>query len=73
MRLCERIISSGVKGVSWDKDTNKWRARIKIDGIQIHLGLFTNLEDAKETRMIKANQAFGVFTNACEKIIQINY
>ena len=61
--------TSGVKGVSWDKDTNKWRARIKIDGIQIHLGLFTNLEDAKETRMIKANQAFGVFTNACEKII----
>ena len=61
--------TSGVKGVVWDKDRNKWRAQIMIDGMQIYLGLFENLEDAKRARMIRANQAFGVFTNSCEKII----
>ncbi len=61
--------TSNVKGVSWHKGNKKWRAIITIDGIQIHLGYFTKLEDAKQARIIKANQAFGVFTNACEKII----
>ena len=61
--------TSGVKGVIWNKISNKWRAIITIDGIKVHLGYFKNLEDAKQARMIKANQAFGVFTNACEKII----
>ena len=60
---------SGVKGVNWKKTTQKWRAQIKIDGINVHLGYFTELEDAKQARMIRANQAFGVFTNTCEKII----
>ena len=61
--------TSGVKGVSWDKDTNKWRSQINIDGININLGRFVHLEDAKQARITRANQAFGVFTNACEKII----
>ena len=61
--------TSGVKGVIWDKSSNKWRARITIDGIKVHLGYFKNLEDAKQVRITKANQAFGVFTNSCEKII----
>ena len=61
--------TSGVKGVVWDKDRNKWRAQIMIDGMQIYLGLFENLEDAKQARITRANEAFGVFTNSCEKII----
>ena len=61
--------SSGVVGVSWEKKVNKWRSRITIDGIHVHLGLYTNIEDAKQARIIKANEAFGVFTNSCEKII----
>ena len=61
--------TSGVRGVYFSKSDKKWRAQISIDGIPIYLGLFTDLEDAKQARMIRANQAFGVFTNACEKII----
>ena len=61
--------TSGVKGVAWSKNAKQWKAQIMIDGIYIYLGLFTNIEDAKRARMIRANQAFGVFTNACEKII----
>ncbi len=42
---------------------------IMIDGIQIHLGLVQKLDDATQARITRANQVFGVFTNACEKII----
>ena len=60
---------SGIKGVHWNKGANKWQASITIDCILIYLGLFDRLEDAKQARITRANQAFGVFTNACEKII----
>ena len=61
--------TSGSKGVSLNKNTQKWQAYIQIDGIPIHLGYFDNLEDAKQARIIKANEAFGVFVNKCEKLI----
>ena len=68
-----RVISinntSGTKGVVWHKGAKKWSSRIMIDRKYIHLGLFDDLEDAKQTRIIKANEVFGVFTNSCEKII----
>ena len=61
--------TSCIIGVSWDKKSNKWRAQIKIDGIAVNLGFFTNIEDAKQARITKANQVFGVFTHSSEKII----
>ena len=54
---------SGIKGVSWCNQTQKWRAQIHVDGITVHLGRYNTI--ARQTR---ANQAFGVFTNACETI-----
>jgi hypothetical protein len=60
---------SGVKGVSFQKASQKWQSQITIHGIQIHLGTFTNIEDAKQARITKANQVFGLFTHSCEKII----
>ncbi len=60
--------TSGSKGVYWKKQTNKWGASIMIDGIQIHLGYFVNKEDAIQTRKIKANKVFGIFTNSCESM-----
>ena len=60
---------SGVKGVHFDKHANKYKSQITIDGIKIHLGYFTKIEDATQARITRANQAFGVFTNSCEKII----
>ncbi len=58
--------TSGQKGVIRIK--NKWHAYIGIDGILVHLGSFTNKEDAIQARIIKANAAFGVFVNSCEKV-----
>ena len=60
--------TSNVKGVYFNKKAKKWHARIMIDGIQIHIGLFDNLEDAKTARVNRANEAFGIYTNACEQL-----
>jgi hypothetical protein len=42
-------------------------AYITIDKIQINLGYFNNMKDAKKARIDRANQAFGIYINACEK------
>ena len=60
--------TSGFKGVCWNKEKRKWRATITIDGIKIHLGSFDNIEDAIQARVKRANQAFGIYVNACEKV-----
>jgi hypothetical protein len=39
--------TSGYKGVSWHSQNNKWTARIKAGDKYLHLGLFDNIEDAK--------------------------
>ena len=61
--------TSGVKGVNWNKPRLKWRAFIKINGKQIHLGLFDTLEEATLARQARANEVFGLFTNSCETIL----
>jgi hypothetical protein len=43
--------TSGVRGVFWNKATNSWRARIKNEGIEYHLGMFNELEEAKNARL----------------------
>ena len=68
-QIIRKTNKSGSKGVSYDKTTKKWQSYISIDGVQIHLGKFTNIEDAKQARMIRANEAFGIFTHSSEKII----
>ena len=43
-----RIPTSQYKGVSWEKNANKWRTQITINGKLKHLGLFTSEEAAAE-------------------------
>ena len=42
--------TSGHSGVSWYKQKSRWRAQITHNQKDIHLGLFTNLEDAIAAR-----------------------
>jgi hypothetical protein len=42
--------TSGHTGVSWYKPYSKWRAQIKHNHKVIHLGYFTNIEDAIAAR-----------------------
>jgi hypothetical protein len=58
--------TSSVKGVSFDKKINMWRARIMINNKRIHLGYFDKLNDAKIVRQQKAAELFGEFINSCE-------
>jgi len=41
---------SGIRGVSWAQNANKWTARGFRDGKPIHLGYFSDIEDAKKAR-----------------------
>ena len=37
---------SGFPGVSWNKETKKWRAQLNLNGKQTHLGYFSSKEEA---------------------------
>ena len=39
--------SSGIRGVSWSKRHNKWRAAFRLNKRTYHVGLFENLHDAE--------------------------
>ncbi len=52
---------TGIKGVSWDKITQKWVARIKFNGKALNLGRFVLIEDAKKAYNIAALKYFGEF------------
>jgi hypothetical protein len=41
---------SGITGVYRDTETNKWAARIRINGVSKYLGRFKNIKDAVEAR-----------------------
>lgn len=53
--------TSGVTGVSWHKAANKFRAQIKINGKNKHLGYYTTLEAAIAARAA-ANERYGYTT-----------
>src|SRR5699024_5243090 len=40
--------ASGVRGVHWNKKAGKWRAQLMLDGRIIHLGHFTDVEEAAD-------------------------
>lgn len=42
--------TSGYKGVYWCRSANKWAAQIKFQGTRHYLGVFENINDAKEAR-----------------------
>jgi len=54
--------TSGHMGVSWSKTSNKWWAQIRVDGQVIHLGYYTDINDAVAARQA-ANIKHGFHTN----------
>lgn len=54
--------TSGVTGVAWHKQRNKWRAFIMVDYKQVALGLFTEFEDAVKARK-EAEKKYNFHTN----------
>ena len=56
--------SSGFTGVYWCIRDQKWRARIKVNGKNIHIGYFTNKQDAIAARRLAEATHFGEFAPA---------
>ena len=52
---------SGVKGVTFEKNSNKWQTRICIEDQRIYLGTFTCLEDAAKAYDAAAVKYHGQF------------
>lgn len=48
---------TGIRGVSWSVEKQKWRAAIYVNNKQKHVGYFVNINEAKEAR-IKAEELF---------------
>lgn len=53
--------TSGFKGVSWDKSTQKWVVRIKANNIQYNLGRFIDKIHAAKVYNEAALKYFGEF------------
>lgn len=53
---------SGFLGVRWAKHANKWRAKIKLGGREIHLGYFSTPDDAGAA-YLEAKKELHPFSN----------
>lgn len=59
--------TSGVKGVSWNKDNKNWRITMKINGKSTYLGSYKELDDAKKAVKEARLKYHGAFANHGEK------
>ena len=57
--------TSGVIGVSWVKDRNKWAAQISINNKNSNLGRFISKEDAIKARLEAELKYYGEFAPQC--------
>lgn len=65
--------TSGVAGVGWDKQRQKWVSEIRMNGIKCYLGRYNDIADAVYVRYIAELKLFKEFrsTRNDEKILGI--
>jgi len=56
--------TSGIKGVSWCKDRQKWQVGIKVNYRRIALGRYDSKEEAGEVYRKAAEKFFGEFSRS---------
>ena len=59
----QKPCSSKYKGVYYDKDKQKWRARITTDTKTIHIGYFLTELDAARAYNTNATELFSAFAH----------
>jgi HNH endonuclease/AP2 domain len=57
----KRSNTSGLIGVTWDSDRQKWRAQIRINGRKTNLGRFASPKEAAIAHDAAARACFGEF------------
>ena len=60
-RKKNKIGTSKYKGVTWNKALGKWKTYIRVNKELIHLGYFTNEEEAANAYRDRARIEFGEF------------
>ena len=60
-RGAPKTSKSGVKGVVWRPDRQKWNASIRAGGKRYHVGHFETIEDAKAAQEAASRELFGDF------------
>lgn len=60
--VVSRVGKSGVRGVSWDQDAQKWYARISKNGSEIYVGLFDDLSAAHAAYVEASKKINGEFS-----------
>lgn len=50
--------TSGVRGVTWDKRSSKWEARVKHERRNHHAGYYAELADAEAAVVAKRNELY---------------
>ena len=53
--------TSGRRGVSWNKGSGKWKAEIMLDGKNLHIGYFTDVEEAADAASAAREELYGEF------------
>lgn len=53
-----KVNKSGIKGVSFEAYTNKWKATIRVDGKSISIGRFNSIDDALIARQLAEKHYF---------------
>ena len=69
-KCIQKNSTSGVMGVYWNKWDKKWAARITVNRKFVHLGYFSNKEDAIATRKA-AEVKYGFHENHGRKALDI--
>lgn len=62
--------SSGCKGVTWNKKSKKWLARISVDKVRYCLGYFDKFEDAVQARREAEKKYYGEYAYNYEEMNQ---
>ncbi len=57
----QNVMNKKIKGYYWYKAYNKWSTKICINGKEIHLGYFTDEQDAIKARREAEQKYFGEF------------
>ena len=52
--------TSGIKGVKWNKDRQKWQVQINHNKKRIHFFFFSDLEEAKKGRLEEEKKYFKI-------------